>query len=238
MQKAVLALSLVLLGLLAPAARADFDSAERAYEQNDYPTAQQEFMRLAKEGDARAQFKIGLMYDDGDVMPQNPEEAMRWYQLAAGNGNIDAQKLLAFFYYTGTHNVTRDEAESARWYLRAAQAGDAEAQYALSLDHAIGTGVEKNKAESIRWRLLAAKQGYVKAQAALGADYHGKLDDKSAAYWFLLAAKQGDSGAQYMLGLLYKRGQGVEQNDNESRRWLLLSAAQGHPSAIEELKNK
>ena len=42
--------------------------------------------RSAEQGDATAQFNLGLMYDTGEGIPQNDTEAVRWYRLAAEQG--------------------------------------------------------------------------------------------------------------------------------------------------------
>ena len=54
------------------------------------------FYRLAaKQGYAPAQYNLGIMYDKGEGVPQNYEEAMKWFHLAAKQGNPEAQKVLA-----------------------------------------------------------------------------------------------------------------------------------------------
>jgi TPR repeat protein len=46
-------------------------------------------------------------------------EALRWYRLAAENGNSDAQSNLGVIYAQG-EGVVRDHAEAVRWYRLAA----------------------------------------------------------------------------------------------------------------------
>jgi len=38
---------------------------------------------LAEQGNADAQFTLGVMYDNGRGVPQDDTEAVRWYRLAA-----------------------------------------------------------------------------------------------------------------------------------------------------------
>ena len=40
----------------------------------------------AEQGDAEAQFSLGVMYDFGEGVPQNDTEAVRWYRMAAEQG--------------------------------------------------------------------------------------------------------------------------------------------------------
>ncbi len=62
------------LGLTAPA-WAGWDEAAAAYLSGDYGTAIREFRPLAEQGDAGAQYKLGVMYDKGRGVPRNPAEA-------------------------------------------------------------------------------------------------------------------------------------------------------------------
>jgi TPR repeat protein len=43
------------------------------------------------QGFAVAQFNLGVMYSDGQGVPQNDAEAVRWYRLAAEQGHAGAQ---------------------------------------------------------------------------------------------------------------------------------------------------
>ena len=41
----------------------------------------------AEAGDASAQFNLGVMYDNGEGVPEDDAEAVRWYRMAAEQGN-------------------------------------------------------------------------------------------------------------------------------------------------------
>jgi hypothetical protein len=56
-------------------------------------------------------------------------------------------------------------------------------------------------------------------------------DYDSALLPCLAAAEQGNPIAQINLGLMYRRGLGVEQDDNEALRWYTLAAEQGNSVA-------
>ena len=58
-----------------------------AYERGDYQTALREWRPLATQGNAPAQFNLGLMYDHGYGVPQDDAEAVKWYRLAAEQGD-------------------------------------------------------------------------------------------------------------------------------------------------------
>ena len=50
-----------------------------------------ELRARAEQGDAYAQFDLGVMYDTGRGVPQDAAEAVRWYRLAAAQGDAYAQ---------------------------------------------------------------------------------------------------------------------------------------------------
>ena len=70
-------LAVVALLFSAGSAWADYDDALAAYERGDYATALQEFRPLAEQGDAKAQFNLGFMYDNGKGVPENDAEAAK-----------------------------------------------------------------------------------------------------------------------------------------------------------------
>ena len=59
------------------------------------------FRLAAEQGDANAQFNLGLRHADGRGVPQDDVEAVRWYRLAADQGNADAKKNLELMYANG-----------------------------------------------------------------------------------------------------------------------------------------
>ena len=77
-----LTLAIVFVLGLAPPVWADFQAGVAAYDRGDYATALREFRVLAEQGDATAQFDLGLMYKIGQGVPQDYAEAVNWYQPA------------------------------------------------------------------------------------------------------------------------------------------------------------
>lgn len=80
--------------LAAPVGAQSNQDGMRAYRAGDYSAALEIFRPLAQSGDAIAQSSLGLMYFHGRGVPQNYSEAMRWYRLAAAQGNALAQQRL------------------------------------------------------------------------------------------------------------------------------------------------
>ena len=91
-------------------------------------------------------------------MPQDDAEALRWYRLAAEQGDASAQFRLGFTYGTG-RGVPQDDAEALRWFRLAAEQGNANAQYNIGVMYNTGRGVPQDDAEALRWFRLVAEQG-------------------------------------------------------------------------------
>jgi len=86
------ACALFMLASFAPMALADsYDDAIDAYNSGDYATALKLLQPLADQDDADAQTSLGEMYDSGEGVAQNFGEALKWYRLAATQGDDDAQ---------------------------------------------------------------------------------------------------------------------------------------------------
>mgnify|MGYP001184219924 CR=1 FL=1 len=69
----------------------DFDHALDFYERDDYKVAYRLFLPLAEQGHATAQYNLGLMYADGEGVPQDYKEAVNWWKLAAEQRHEQAQ---------------------------------------------------------------------------------------------------------------------------------------------------
>lgn len=80
--------------------------------------------------DIKTLFNVGWMYAQGLNVPQDEEEAVRWYRLAADQGYVLAQFNLGWMYANG-RGVSKNNEEAERWYRRAADQGNVLAQYKI-----------------------------------------------------------------------------------------------------------
>ena len=83
------------------------------------------------------------MYANGDGVPKNAVQAVRWYRLAADQGVAEAQYNLGLRYDKGD-GVPKSAVEAVRWFRLAADQGVAQAQYNLGLMYGLGEGVPQN----------------------------------------------------------------------------------------------
>ena len=75
----------------------------------------------AEQGNADAQFSLGVAYLDGRGVPENDAEAVRWFRMAAEQGQADAQFNLGRMYVDG-QGVVQDDVRAYLWFNLAAAA--------------------------------------------------------------------------------------------------------------------
>ena len=113
----------------------------------------------AEKGDAQSQRAMASVYQYGLYgIAKNAAEAVKWFRLAAAQGNAYAQTNLGWMYSKG-EGVAENDAEAVKWYRLAADQGDALAQSALGWMYAYGEGVPESKVDAYFWFNLAAAQG-------------------------------------------------------------------------------
>jgi uncharacterized protein len=141
--------------MACPTIAGSFDEALEACDRGDHKTEYRLIKPLADQGDASAQYHLGVMYDDGHGVPQDFNEAMRWYGKAADNGNAEAQCNLGSMYVKG-HGVPQDYDKASMWYEMAAGKGNAKAQFNIGELYASGKGVPQDYVLAYMWFTLAA----------------------------------------------------------------------------------
>src|SRR5262245_39885542 len=108
---------------LAAPAWADFQAGMEAYKRGDYATALREWRPLAEQGDAGAQFYLGIMYGKGLGVEKDDMQSRRWHEKAAGQGEVHSQFVLGGLYEQG-RGVPQDYVQARQWYEKAAAQGD------------------------------------------------------------------------------------------------------------------
>ena len=87
-----------LMLLATPVVAGDMEDARTAYFAGDYQKAFRISKRLAEQENARAQFWLGMAYDDGEGVPEDDAKAVHWYRQAAKQGYALAQFNLGLIY--------------------------------------------------------------------------------------------------------------------------------------------
>ena len=155
------------------------------------------YMLDVARGDARAQYNLALLFDQGrGGLPQDEREAVRLLKLAAEQGLAAAQCGLGAKYAQGEGGLAQDDHKAALLFELAADQGDASAQCDLGVFCEFGRGGVPR-------------------------------DERKAARLFKLAADKGIPVAQYYLGRMYQQGRGgLPQDAREADRLFKLAAEQ------------
>ena len=93
-------------------------------------TLNDELTKLAKQGDKKAQYDLGVIYSKGEGVSQNYEEAFKWYKKSAQQGYKEAQYILGFMYDKGK-GVKQSYQEAINWWKKSAEQGNALSQHKL-----------------------------------------------------------------------------------------------------------
>lgn len=101
---------------------------------------------------------LGASYKDGHHGQSSFDEAERWLQLAANDGDVQARGWLAVLY----HAAGLPEQALAEFTI-AAEGGDAQAQHNLGFLYQEGEVVERDLEAAKYWYRLSAEQGYADA---------------------------------------------------------------------------
>jgi TPR repeat protein len=102
----------------------------------------------AEQGDAQAQFNLGFAYHDGQGVPRDDAEAVKWIRLAAAKGLAAAQLNLGTRYQRG-EGVPRDYMEAYMWISLATAQGEADAGKNLDLTETLLTPEQRVEAQKM-----------------------------------------------------------------------------------------
>ncbi len=105
---------------------------------------------------AEAAHALGLLALGSELGAANPEDAVRWFAIAADDGSLGAMFLLANAYRAGD-GAPRDDARAVRWYTQAGERDHAPSLQALALAYHYGElGLAPDDDEARRYEMEAA----------------------------------------------------------------------------------
>jgi len=107
----------------------------------------EDLRRLAEQGDADAQWNMGVLYHTGEGVPQDDAQAVQWFERAAEQGHLPAQASLGAYYWAG-RGVPRDLSKAYFWSLLALTQGD----------ESMKSRLEPLASQMTRSQVLAARQ--------------------------------------------------------------------------------
>jgi TPR repeat protein len=139
----------------------------------------EELKEQANLGDKFAQYQLGVMYADGEKVPQDYAESVRWLQLSIqsdeGDYISDAILRLGIAYYKG-EGIDQNYTTALNYFGAVGYyKNNAEAQRLLGQMYLQGIGVKKNYSEAKVWLKKACDNNDT---IACNEYYHYQLDDK------------------------------------------------------------
>ena len=170
------------------------------------------FRKAAERGQGDACARLGHIYETGESVKKDPDEAYKWYEkghhsnqeCAEGMKRIIGNELGLIYLAQGRDAEDKGDYKTAfSSYKQGAEYGYDHAQYELARCYLNGQGTAKNQSEAAIWYQKAADQGYAMAQTALALCYFQgwgvKQDQDEGIQWLKKAARQGEESAQNML---------------------------------------
>lgn len=164
------------------------------------------YRKAAERGYAPAQYALA---DCLAGWCERPQEALKWFRMAAETGHTQAACDLGNIYFQGT-GVPKNYAEAFKWFLKAAEQGEVSAFQDVGSMYADGKGVAQNGGEALKWLLRIA-------------------DPRNTEDPFSMR------GAQITLASMYALGEAIPIDNIEAYKWLNLAAAYGVQEAAQGL---
>jgi TPR repeat protein len=199
------ALAALIMGAAPVAAQADpLADGVSAFNAKDYPTALRLLSPLAGDGDASAEFHLGLMRLFGLGVTADAGAARALNRQAAEQGYLQARQLMVALCLD-PDDGDPDCRQAIAWLRADADAGNVEDQTSLGAMYLFGRGgLAKDPATAVLWFRRAAERGDSRAQVQLGAIYATGMtgvpaDKAQSLAWYRKAAAQGDPDAERAL---------------------------------------
>jgi TPR repeat protein len=211
----------------------------RCYEQKKYVDALRWFYKSADQGNAAAQYYLGVMYQNGYGVTKDYGAAVKRYHKSAEQGDVLGQNSLGYMYQYG-YGVEQNYEEAIKWYRKSADQGNMDARKALSrVMQLTGYVEEEQQPQQSQQPKQPQQSQQPKPQQPqkeegdpydIGGRYFAEKNYTEAAKWYRKSAEAGNPKGQNNLGYMYRNGYGVEQDNREAVGWYRKSAEQGYAS--------
>lgn len=176
---------------------------------------------LAEQGNAEAQFMLGVKYNGYDFWEG------KWINEEKPNSNSHRFLLRTPYDYD----------KAAYWYLKAAEQNHSGAQNNLGNCYMYGRGVEKNIKEAIKWYRLSASNGDDYGQLSLGDCFRDGHKIQIGEHWEKSkGAVYHDWTTKFGYHQIPEYEIVIQQDIDSAKYYWEKSAAQGNTTAKERLQ--
>lgn len=189
--------------------------------------------------DDRLLYRLAAMCLSGSAAGVNFEQARRYLEATAVQGNADAIYGLGKLYLRKDYEKF-DPAKAIEYLERSAEMDHAFAKYQLGKLLCDGEICDKDIARGLKMLEELAENG-VSIAAYLGGKVYLRekewQDIKKAILCFQKSAEDGNSYAEYQLGKIYYFGTGVRPDEEKGLEYLKASADHGNAYAADLLRS-
>lgn len=214
------------------------DIAYGAFQRGYYATAMREAMKRidTNSRDAAAMTIVAEVFKEGLGVKRDPEEAARWYKLAADRGDRQATFALGIAALEG-RGIPKDKARAEALFKTAAAAGHAGALYNLGI-MTIDAEIQDFKRAADLFR-RAADLGSNEGAYSLAVLFReGKgvpRDLAQSAAWMRRAADERNSAAEVEYAIMLFNGEGVAKDEKAAAKYFMRAAGSNNPVAMNRL---
>jgi TPR repeat protein len=136
----------------------EYNSASQQYQAGNYKEALEQFNKLARGGDVRAQFDLAQMYNQGIGTTEDRALGLTWLRQSANGGNALAMLEMGMRYESGV-GFQQNFIMALSWYHKASAAGNAIARFNIATMYVLGASVPKDLVRGYAWYLFADQLG-------------------------------------------------------------------------------
>lgn len=116
----------------------------------------------AEQGDTKAQYAIGKMYEKGRGTDKNQVKAFQWYIKSAKQGNKRAAYKIGYGFLKG-RGISKNSGKALKWLRISAAKGYERAEFYIGEIYEKGVGVMRDLDVSLLWYKKAQEGGYAPA---------------------------------------------------------------------------
>lgn len=181
------------------------------------------YKKAADGGNSWAMTNLATHYREGAGVPQNYQEAMKWYIKSAelrGENSNNAMIGVASLYKKGL-GVTVDYNKAIEWYEKGLELRPSNSETMFEIGECYYQLKDYNKA--IEWYKKSADKEHTIAMNNLGNSYYNIQNYTEALSWYPKAYENGKTELKIevkeKIATMYEQGLGVEKDKKMAKEW-------------------